>query len=105
MGMIDTKIPFAGTMFYVVSSGVLLAATLAASPGDVVVRPVEGDATVVLQRAFDRCFRAGGGTVVVEKGGHAVGGLRIRSNTTLLLKRGIEPKVVDADVPFRVNPI
>ena len=58
--MIGTKIPFAATMFHVVSTGVLLAASLAASPGDVVVRPVEGDATAVLQRALDRCFRAGG---------------------------------------------
>jgi len=75
-------------MFHVVSTGVLLAASLAASPGDVVVRPVEGDATAVLQRALDRCFRAGGGTVTVEKGEYAVRGLRLRSRTTLLLKSG-----------------
>lgn len=55
---------------------------------DIVVTPVEGDATATLQRAFDECFLAGGGTVTVEKGEYAVKGLRLRSDTTLLLKSG-----------------
>ena len=52
------------------------------------VIPVEGDATTALQKALDDCFRAGGGTVSVECGEYAVKGLRVRSNTTLLLKSG-----------------
>ena len=52
------------------------------------VRPVDGDATAMLQKAFDDCFRAGGGTVVAERGIYRVKGLRLRSNTTLLLKGG-----------------
>ena len=59
-----------------------------AVPFEVSVRPVEGDATATLQKAFDDCFRAGGGAVTVEKGEYAVKGLRLRSNTTLLLKSG-----------------
>ena len=60
----------------------------AAGALEVTVHPVEGDATAVLQKAFDDCFRAGGGTVTVEKGEYAVKGLRLRSGTTLLLKSG-----------------
>ena len=52
------------------------------------VQPVDGDATAMLQKAFDECFRAGGGTVTVEKGKYAVKGLRLRSDTTLVLKSG-----------------
>ena len=52
------------------------------------VQPVAGDATAALQKAFDDCFRAGGGTVTVESGEYAVKGLRLRSNTTLVLKSG-----------------
>lgn len=55
---------------------------------DITVWPVEGDATPALQKAFDDCFRAGGGTVCVEKGTYAVNGLRLRSGTTLLLRSG-----------------
>ena len=62
--------------------------TFGAVPFEVSVRPVEGDATATLQKAFDDCFLAGGGKVVVEKGEYAVKGLRLRSNTTLLLKSG-----------------
>ena len=46
----------------------------------------EGDAMPAIRRALDDCFRAGGGTVVVEPGIHRVGGLRVHSNTTLLLR-------------------
>ena len=55
---------------------------------EVSVSPVEGDATATMQKAFDDCFRAGGGRVVVGKGEYAVKGPRLRSNTTLLLKSG-----------------
>ena len=41
--------------------------TFGAVPFEVSVRPVEGDATATLQKAFDDCFLAGGGTVTVEK--------------------------------------
>ena len=50
--------------------------------------PVSRDATAALQRAFDDCFLAGGGPVTVEQGEYAVEGLRLRSDTTLLLKSG-----------------
>ena len=46
------------------------------------------NATAVLQQAFDECFKSGGGTVTVEKGVYPVKGLRLRSNTTLMLKSG-----------------
>lgn len=66
----------------------LLPLLVGAAPLELHVRPVDGDATAVLQKAFDDCFRAGGGSVTVEQGVYAVKGLRIRSNTTLLLKSG-----------------
>ena len=75
------------------------------------VRPVEGDATGALQKAFDDCFLAGGGTVVVEKGEYAVKGLRLRSDTRLILRSGAVLKasrncedywVLDGD---RVEPV
>ena len=59
-----------------------------ALPFEATIRPMEGDATAALQKAFDDCFTAGGGRVVVEKGEYAVKGLRLRSCTTLLLKSG-----------------
>lgn len=46
------------------------------------------DETESVQRRLDDCFRAGGGTVTLEKGVYRVGGLRVRSNTTLHLKAG-----------------
>ena len=77
----------------VLIAAVVLAAACWCAPsrGDVqlTVRPAEGDATAALQKAFDDCFRAGGGTVTVEKGEYAVKGLRVRSDTTLLLKSGV----------------
>ena len=66
----------------------LLPVTAAAVSFEGTVRPMEGDATAVMQKAFDDCFRAGGGMVTVEKGEYAVKGLRLRSDTTLLLKSG-----------------
>ena len=69
------------------AAGAVLWAACAVA-ADITVRPVEGDATPALQKAFDDCFRAGGGTVSVEKGTYAVNGLRLRSGTTLLLRSG-----------------
>ena len=66
----------------------LAAHSMSAAPLEISVRPVEGDATAALQKALDDCFLAGGGTVTVEKGEYAVKGLRLRSDTTLLLKGG-----------------
>ena len=60
--------------------GAAVAAGLAAAgaaPVEITVRPSGGDATGKMQRAFDECFRAGGGTVVVERGEYAVKGLQI----------------------------
>ena len=59
-----------------------------AVPVEIVVRPSGGDDTAAIQGAFDECFRKGGGTVVVERGEYSVKGLRLRSDTTLLLKGG-----------------
>ncbi len=44
--------------------------------------------TESIQKRLDDCFRDGGGTVTLEKGVYRVGGLRVRSNTTLFLKSG-----------------
>lgn len=63
-------------------------AAAGAAPVEITVRPSGGDATGAIQGAFDECFRAGGGTVIVERGEYAVKGMRLRSNTTLLLKSG-----------------
>lgn len=46
------------------------------------------DETLDLQRKLDDCFRGGGGIVEVSPGIHRVGGLRVRSGTTLLLRSG-----------------
>ncbi len=62
--------------------------TAAAKPVSITVRPSGGDDTAAIQGAFDECFCAGGGTVVVERGEYAVKGLRLRSGTTLLLRSG-----------------
>ena len=44
--------------------------------------------TDAIQTALDDCFRNGGGTVVIPAGDYITGGIRLRSNTTLLLKDG-----------------
>ena len=44
--------------------------------------------TVQIQKAIDSCFLSGGGTITLEKGLYVVGGLRLRSECTLYLKRG-----------------
>ncbi len=48
----------------------------------------ESDATERIQKCLDECFLSGGGKVVICKGVYPVGGLRVRSNTTLYLKKG-----------------
>ena len=53
------------------------------------VSPSKGDSTPAIQRMLDKCYASGGGTVVLEKGDYNVGGLWLRSNTTLLLKSGV----------------
>ena len=54
-----------------------------------VTAPADGaDATARVQAAFDACFKAGGGTVTLAPGTYNVGGLRLRSRTTLHLKSG-----------------
>lgn len=50
--------------------------------------PREGDCTQVIQEKLDRCFHSGGGRVILKKGEYNVGGLWLRSNTTLLLRSG-----------------
>ena len=52
------------------------------------VSPDNGDCTAAIQKKLDRCFLSGGGRVVLKKGEYHVGGLRVRSNTTLYLKSG-----------------
>ncbi|MBQ8185349.1 MAG: hypothetical protein IJ037_00575 [Clostridia bacterium] len=44
--------------------------------------------TSAIQAALDECFRSGGGTVVIPAGDYITGGIRLRSNTTLLLEDG-----------------
>lgn len=44
------------------------------------------DDTQAIQAKLDACWQSGGGTVTIEKGVYHVGGLRVRSNTTLYLK-------------------
>ena len=46
----------------------LLAYSGFAEPMTISVCPVAGDATATIQKAFDDCFRAGGGTVTVAEG-------------------------------------
>ena len=44
--------------------------------------------TYAIQAAIAACFLAGGGTVEVPKGTFLTGGIRLRSNITLLLRKG-----------------
>ena len=48
----------------------------------------EGDATQRIQQAIDAAFTAGGGTVRLGAGTHAVKSLRVRSRVTLYLEKG-----------------
>ena len=47
-----------------------------------------GLCTEAIQAAIDACFKNGGGTVEVPAGTYLTGGIRLRSNITLLLKTG-----------------
>ena len=67
---------------------VLLLLLCACSERTYHVSPSIGDNTSAIQEMLDRCYEGGGGTVVLEKGDHNVGGLWLRSNTTLLLRSG-----------------
>ena len=44
--------------------------------------------TKAFQDAFDKIFLMGGGRVIVPEGTYHIGGVRIRSNTTLYLCKG-----------------
>lgn len=44
--------------------------------------------TEAIQNAIDHCFRQGGGTVEIPSGTFLTGGIRLRSNITLLLRKG-----------------
>ncbi|MFT3868950.1 MAG: glycoside hydrolase family 28 protein [Nibricoccus sp.] len=44
--------------------------------------------TEVFQRAFDRCFAAGGGEVMVPAGEYLIGAVQLRARTTLRLEEG-----------------
>ena len=46
------------------------------------------DCPSAIQSALDACFLGGGGTVVIPAGDYITGGIRLRSNTTLLLEDG-----------------
>ena len=47
-----------------------------------------GLCTAAIQAAIDACFGSGGGTVEVPAGTFLTGGIRLRSNVTLLLRTG-----------------
>ena len=68
-----------------------------------VTAPTDGaDATAAVQAAFDACFKAGGGTVTLNPGTYNVGGLRLRSRTTLHLKSGAVLKGARDCVRYRI---
>ena len=62
------------------------------------------DETQALQRKLDDCFLLGGGTVEVEPGVHRVGGLRVRSGTTLLLRSGAVLKASRDPADYDILP-
>ena len=53
-----------------------------------VLKPIAGNCTEMIQKAFDECFLAGGGRVKLTSGTYNVGSVRLRSNTTLYLESG-----------------
>lgn len=78
---------------------------------NIIIMPTEGNITNQIQKAFDDCFLSGGGEVRLTKGIYTVGGLRLRSNTTLYLESGAilkgtrnpeDYKILDKDI---VEPI
>lgn len=50
----------------------------------------EGLQTAAFQAALDAVWKTGGGTVEVPAGKYFIGGIRLRSNTTLLLRSGAQ---------------
>lgn len=50
----------------------------------------EADQSAAIQRALDEVWKQGGGTVEIPAGKYNIGSIRIRSNTTLLLRSGAE---------------
>ena len=70
----------------------LMIAACSCTPEDVIfeLEPIEGDATEMIQEKLDACNLAGGGKVVLNEGTYLVGGLFMKSNTTLYLKSGAE---------------
>ena len=58
------------------------------SVADYISIGAETDATQAFQSAIDDCFLNGGGTVEVPKGEYPIGGIRLRSNVSLLLRSG-----------------
>jgi len=54
-----------------------------------ILHPVEGCATQHIQQAIDACFQAGGGQVTLTDGVYPVGSVRLRSNVTLYLQKGV----------------
>ncbi len=64
----------------------------------------ETSATTRLQSAIDDAFRRGGGTVEVPPGVHRVGGLRLRSKVTLLLRSGAVLKASRDPADYDILP-
>ena len=93
-------------MFLILLFSAALALTLqadVAAPRAISVRPVAGDATATIQKAFDDCFRAGGGTVTVEEGLYRVSE---ETKITKLEKKGALPPftVREKNVVWKVHP-
>jgi hypothetical protein len=56
---------------------------------DINLQPKEYLMTLEIQKAIDDCFLSGGGKIILEDGLYLTGGLRLRSNCTLYLKKGV----------------
>ena len=87
-GVKSLKRPGMKNLFFL--SALLFAGCIATPPQKNVyeVHSAGGDATRLIQEKLDSCFIGGGGKVVLNEGRYNVGGLRLRSNTTLYLKSG-----------------
>ena len=69
-------------------AGAAFGAEKAQKPTICLTAPESGDATALVQGAFDDAWKRGGATVVLEAGTYNVKGLRLRSHTTLHLRAG-----------------
>ncbi len=90
--MNTTKIKIGAAVFAAVGA-VLVSAAVGAEkaaerPTICLTAPESGDATALVQGAFDDAWKRGGATVVLEAGTYNVKGLRLRSHTTLHLRAG-----------------